>query len=175
MKEVTQKRVGVFETNSSSTHSICIAKEAELSIPTSLHFSFGEFGWEFDTLHSMSEKSSYLYTGLFSNDRHSDIAKIAQTLTSRGIEVTTEDAIGQMRSYVDSKGETQEYMSYDNIGYVDHGDDLKEFLDAICEDDEKLMRFLFSDLSFIITGNNNDDHNVDICVSYPHDEYFKGN
>ena len=56
-----QIRKGVFETNSSSTHSICIAKDAELTIPQSLHFSFGEFGWECDTLYSVSEKASYLY------------------------------------------------------------------------------------------------------------------
>jgi hypothetical protein len=41
-----QIRKGVFETNSSSTHSICIAKDDGLTIPKSLHFDFGEFGWE---------------------------------------------------------------------------------------------------------------------------------
>ena len=57
-------RKNVFETNSSSTHSICIAKDMELIIPTSIHFEFGEFGWEVDTLSSVYEKASYLYTGL---------------------------------------------------------------------------------------------------------------
>ena len=53
--------------------------------------------------------------------------------------------------------------------------ELGSFLDAICEDEDSLMRFLFSDLSFIITGNDNDDEDVDINVSYAYDEYYKGN
>jgi hypothetical protein len=63
-------RQGVFETNSSSTHSICIAKKAELNIPKHVYFDFGEFGWECDTLRSLSKKASYLYTGLIANERH---------------------------------------------------------------------------------------------------------
>ena len=37
------------------------------------------------------------------------------------------------------------------------------------------MRYLFSSESFIITGNDNDDHSVDINVKYDHEEYYKGN
>jgi len=33
-----QIRKGVFETNSSSTHSICIAKDVELTLPSSINF-----------------------------------------------------------------------------------------------------------------------------------------
>jgi hypothetical protein len=50
-----------------------------------------------------------------------------------------------------------------------------DFLNAVCEDENKLMSYLFSDLSFIITGNDNDDEDVDINVDYAHDEYYKGN
>ena len=39
-------RQSVFETNSSSTHSICIATDTTIDFPKSLHFEFGEFGWE---------------------------------------------------------------------------------------------------------------------------------
>ena len=38
-------RQSVFETNSSSMHSICIAKQNNYDIPSTLHFDFGEFGW----------------------------------------------------------------------------------------------------------------------------------
>jgi hypothetical protein len=52
-----QVRYGVFETNSSSTHSICILTETEqLSIPDRVEFECDEFGWEVDTLTSRSEK-----------------------------------------------------------------------------------------------------------------------
>ena len=42
-----QIRRGCFETNSSSTHAICIATEDVLNIPKNIHFGFDDFGWEF--------------------------------------------------------------------------------------------------------------------------------
>lgn len=165
--KMKQIRKGVFETNSSSTHSICIAKDAELTIPKSLHFSFGEFGWECDTLYSISEKASYLYTGLMANERKEDSDKIIQLLKDKGIEVTTEEPI--YKKYTDGG----EYIG--NGGYVDHSDEMSDFLNAVCEDESKLMSYLFSDLSFIITGNDNDYYDVDINVTYAHDEFYKGN
>lgn len=172
----TQKRIGVFETNSSSTHSICIPKEdAELELPKQIHFHFGEFGWECDTLDSISEKASYLYTGLVYNDRKSDIDAVFKTLRDKDVEVTFEEPIYNTRTYKDSNGIEQSYTSSDNAGYVDHGDALGGFLDAVCSDEDKLLRFLFSPMAFIITGNDNDDEDVDISVSYEHDEYYKGN
>lgn len=175
MKKTVKIRQGVFETNSSSTHSICIAKKAKLTIPESLHFAFGEFGWEFKTLRSLSEKACYLYTGLIRNDRQKDANRVLNFLSKKGIEVTAEEPIYDVGSYTDDKGKTVEYKYGKNTGFVDHDDELKEFLDAVCKDNEKLLQFLFSDLSFIITGNDNDDMDVGIKVSYPHDEYYKGN
>lgn len=164
-----QVRRGVFETNSSSTHSICIAKDSELDLPQKLHFEFGEFGWECRTFNSMTEKASYLYTGLIDNNRKEDWAKIFELLKSKGIEVTAEEPI-----YVESEY-TKGYIYVKNGGYVDHANELHGFLDAVCGEEKKLMDFLFSPLSFIITGNDNDEEDVDINVSYPHDEYYKGN
>lgn len=166
-----QIRKGVFETNSSSTHSICIAKDVELTIPKALHFSFGEFGWERDTLYSVSEKASYLYTGLMANKRKEDVDKIVERLKDKGIEVTTEELIYKKYTYEGNDG--GEYI--DNGGYVDHSDDMGDFLNAVCEDESKLMSYLFSDLSFIITGNDNDYEDVNINVAYAHDKYYKGN
>lgn len=164
-----QIRQGVFETNSSSTHSICIAKNAELTIPKSLHFEFGEYGWECDTLQSLGEKASYLYTGLIANNRKLDAEKVFDILKSKGIEVTFEEPIYEESKY------TAGYFYADNAGYIDHSDELGTFLDDICESEDKLLQYLFSDLSFIITGNDNDEQDVDINVDYAHDEYYKGN
>lgn len=170
-----QIRQGVFETNSSSTHSICIAKDAELTIPKELHFEFGEFGWECNTLQSVDEKASYLYTGLIANKRNEDAYKIISILKDKGIEVTFEEAIYEKGSYTNSEGKLVEYTSAKNTGYVDHSNEMTDFLDSVCEDEGKLMRYLFSDLSFIITGNDNDDQDVSIKVDYAYDEYYKGN
>jgi hypothetical protein len=157
-------RQGVFETNSSSTHSICIAKDVQPELPKSLHFEFGEFGWEVDTLDSVHQKASYLYTGLHDNERKEDIEKMMTTLRAKGIEVTKEDAL-----YAEGEKWAR------NGGYVDHSNELNGFLDAVLADEKALINFLFSPLSFILTGNDNDDIDVDIAVDYPHDEYYKGN
>jgi hypothetical protein len=146
-------RHGVFETNSSSTHSICIPKQDNLEFPDSVTFWVGEFGWELETLNTMEDKASYLYTGLIYNHRHEDIVRMREILEEKGIKVI-------LRGY---------------SGYIDHGSELKEFLNDIMSNEDKLLRFLFSPLAFIITGNDNDDKDVDINVSYEHDEYYKGN
>ena len=47
-----QIRNGVFETNSSSIHSIAISKEPVINFLDTIHFRLGEFGWEFDEVDS---------------------------------------------------------------------------------------------------------------------------
>lgn len=169
-------RRGIFETNSSSTHSICIARSIEPEIPESMQFEFGEFGWEYDRLDSTYAKASYLYTGLIANDRDDDFIAILNVLSAKGVKyISVEEPIFEMRYYIDAEGNEKEYRGGKNTGYVDHSDELKEFLDAICTDEQKLLRFLFSDLSFIITGNDNNDSDVEIKVDYDYDEYYKGN
>lgn len=150
-----QIRRGVFETNSSSTHSICIAKNSDIKLPKSVTFALGEFGWEVNTLKSVYDKASYLYTGLISVDRENDFKRIVKLLEGWGVRV---EVFGSAGYY-----------------YIDHVECLGEFFDAVCSDNEKLKRYLFSDFSFIITGNDNDDEDVDIKVDYEHDEYYKGN
>lgn len=172
MKKIRQN---VFETNSSSTHSICIAKNVELSLPKSIYFQFGEFGWECDTLYSTGEKASYLYTGMIANGRKDDFFdKIVKIIESKGIEVECEEPIYKDNSY-EWQGKKVEYTSVENGGYVDHSDELSTLENALLADEDKLMNYLFSDLSFIITGNDNDDSDVDINVEYAHDEFYKGN
>src|SRR3954467_12865836 len=129
-------RIGVFETNSSSTHSICIPKESNtFDLPEKIHFELGRFGWEVGLLKSISEKASYLYTGLKVNDMIPEFENIVDFLTELGIECTCEQI--------------------NNDSFIDHGDELCPFLLDICSNKDKLLRFLFSELSFILTGNDN--------------------
>ena len=147
----------VFETNSSSTHSICITKSNVLNQKQNyIKFQTGEFGWEQDTLSNPYEKASYLYTGILYNGQEDLIDKIKDIMDKNNIEYEFEGTSG------------------DN-GYVDHGGNLYSFLEDICSDENKLMRYLFSSESFIITGNDNDDEDVDITANYDHEEYYKGN
>lgn len=152
-------RQGVFETNSSSTHSICVAQDLELKLPGSIHFEFGEFGWEHSTLDTISDRASYLYTGMYGNSKQAEFAELVKLIESKGVTVTMEEVGG----------------SYWENGYVDHAGDLGDFIDTVIENEDTLMNFLFSDLSFIRTGNDNDESDVSINVSYPHSTFYKGN
>ena len=60
-------------------------------------------------------------------------------------------------------------------GYVDHADELGPFLNAVMDDEEMLMRFLFSGASTIETGNDNDDSDVGVLPEETHDSFYKGN
>ena len=159
-----QIRKGVFETNSGSTHSICITKGTVLDkITDYVEFELGEFGWEYRILRSVHQKASYLYTAAVNFDTYNKtnyVEKIKQLLDKNDI------------GYEFFKRD--ESYTFEN-GYVDHSQDLDIFLEDVCNDAGKLLRYLFSSESFIITGNDNNDHDVDINVSYDHDEYYKGN
>ena len=67
------------------------------------------------------------------------------------------------------------YIQPANDCYVDHGNEAKEFVDAVCTDENKLLHYLFSKKSYVETGNDNDDYDVSINVDYPHEEYYKSN
>ncbi|MGF2565456.1 hypothetical protein ACQUWZ_26640 [Ralstonia pseudosolanacearum] len=49
-------------------------------------------------------------------------------------------------------------------GYIDHGFELEDFVKDIMHSEKKLMRYLFSPDSYIVTGNDN---------MWSMDEYFE--
>lgn len=159
-------RRNVFETNSSSTHSICITKRNILDQKQDyIEFSTGEYGWGYDTLNSPYEKASYLYTGILYNRQDDLLDNIKTILDSNNIEY----------SFEEPKYNIYEGEKYLDDGYIDHCDELDEILENICKDENKLMKFLFSSESFILTGNDNSGDGVDINVNYEYEEYYKGN
>ena len=155
-------RKGVFETNSSSTHSICISKSAVPSVSGKhIHFTFGEYGWEtgkeWDT-------ASYLYTGIMGNEDYSSLERLKSKLDDLGI------------TY-DFETPKKDKWGYLECGYVDHSEDLFDLIHALLEDNDLLIRYLFGD-SFIITGNDNDEFSYERSTDVDEDKYdcyFKGN
>lgn len=137
-----QIRTGVFETNSSSVHSICIAKEK--TIPDkSITFMIGDYGWEIDTVNV----PDYLYTGILLQDDYKELlAKLKRMLNRMNISYKFQTPMWD--SY--SNGE----MYLDN-GRIDHSEDVREFIDAVLNDDNMLMRALFHPDSVVYTGNDN--------------------
>lgn len=144
-----QIRRSVFETNSSSTHAICIAK-GDYNKNDYIKFEIGEFGWEFDTYYDVHSKASYLITAIFSSNKDYADEKLQQLkdiLDSNNIKYDIPTP----------KVNSWEYGDYYNIdGYIDHSGETREFVEAVLSDSDRLMRYLFGD-SMIVTGNDNDD------------------
>ena len=171
-----QIRQSCFETNSSSTHAICIATEDILDIPKSIHFGFDDFGWSRNTYHDNTSKADYLYTALPYVAQNMDelqqyISFIYNTLKKHGVEeITMEDF--KLDVYYWDKDIS---LAISSSGYIDHGSEISEFVNSVCSDENRLMHYLFSRRSYVETGNDNDDYDVDIKVDYPHEEFYKGN
>ena len=168
-------RSGVFETNSSSTHTIVVT-ERKTEPGAIVDFQIGEFGWEIERYASVDEKASYLYTlscEQLGRDTYQDFYEI---LCKYGVKCTC----SQPAKFV--KSSYSDYTYLDN-GYVDHcyEDDAKRFVEHMMNHEHALIKFLFSDESFVVTGNDNTwederERYQELCeANYPHKEYYKGN
>lgn len=149
-----QIRNNVFETNSSSTHAICITKKHiyPSDLPEVIVFKHDEFGWEVRKLKSCKKRASYLYEAICSSSNKYDrLETLEKILNSYGIKCEFE-----------SPGD--EYC-----GYIDHGYDLYDFVEDLLSDEDKLMTYLFGD-SFIVTGNDNSYGFSDIMYDHLEDE-----
>ena len=187
-------RSNVFETNSSSTHSIAIPKNCETNNYISFHV--GEFGWGWEEV----DPADYFYTAIYETSNTEEelkqkLDKLSTILESRGISYKFFPVKYHISVY-----EGTCYLSLDD-GYIDHGSELKDFVDELLDDGDKLVRFLSRGLVF--TGNDNsyaeercfierdqeyvDDYNYDTHTAFKiknpyymadhndYDWYWKGN
>jgi hypothetical protein len=172
-------RKGVFETNSSSVHTLAISPDNYVakSYPEKLKFACGEYGWMYEYLDSPEEKASYLWTYLATQyckwgdnkalEEGLDLKqKIVDTLASHGIEAVFENV--------------EEGTSYYDYGYVDHAYDWGDTLINIINDPDRLMTFLFDSNTYIVTCNDNDefedvDHMINESVKKGMIIFCKGN
>lgn len=140
----------VFETNSSSTHSIAISKKPVV-IGKSIHFGIGEFGWENDCV----DTADYLYTAILEQHESDELLdKLKEILDKYSIEYTFEEP-----NYRTSSDGTYKWLDY---GYIDHSSETREFIFAVLDDEDLLMRCLFGD-SCVYTGNDNQDDDPSGC------------
>lgn len=135
-----QIRRNVFETNSSSTHSIAIPNEKMSNYSSVIHFGFGEFGWSFDEVNP----ADYLYTAIYAFYEDEDIRKekidiIKRVLDENNIRYTFEEPT------INSWGDIQ--------GYIDHSYELGDFLNDVFANDSNLLNFIFDGI--VLTGNDN--------------------
>lgn len=174
-------RQSTFETNSSSTHSICVCKEDEtIKIPEKIKIILKdynyEFGWEYTKWDTPEEKLAYLILGIIARSYYytsymgacAQIDKLLNMLKELGVKDIT--ISGLEISLYDSKI----CLSNEN-SYVDHASELGELIENILTNKEYLKNYLFSYKSFILGGNDNENGYPNINVDYPHIELFKGN
>lgn len=170
MKRVIRKNT--FETNSSSTHAICICTDKRLledvKYPNHLYFGIGEHGWEFETLSTPEDKANYLYTAileLYEKDYSEKINVIFEWLGDIGCESEFEKPIWH---------KSDNWMWLKNGG-IDHYDQTKNFVEAVLRNKKLLLNYLFSDNSFVDKGNDNSYMSVGIEEDYDHKEFYKWN
>jgi len=135
----------IFETNSSSVHAICIAKDPIISFPGFVKFGRQMFGREEAEYYSIESRASYLYEAILAMDdeavpnshyyRDYYWSKVQDFLTKNGI-----------RFEKDYSG--PEYSQ------IDHGYECEDFVREVCENEDLLAMFLFGTRSKIQCGGD---------------------
>ena len=142
----TQIRNNVFETNSSSVHTIIISNNFPQSIDNYIFFDRGEYGWEWEIYNSSQDKANYLYECMIDLFYHNN------SLKEKCNRIREELALYNVGC---DFAEVNEINQYD--GYVDHGSQNKELVNYLLDNPDKLIDYLFNDTSYIATGNDNVD------------------
>ena len=180
----TQIRRGVFETNSSSVHSISIIKDDfKGSLPVKFTIDCnGEFGWEVKTYDDAQSKAAYMYQAILYYpyslicDKDDIIAaqeilqslmnKFIKNIESYGIEVDCKykftkifhdefENFGNKHVYDYVEFVDENGNSNENFGYLDHGGEAKDLVDYVLSSPENTVKFIFDNRCFIDTGNDN--------------------
>lgn len=167
-----QMRKNVFETNSSSTHSVSVVNgELEdicLHIKNDgyVHVRFGEFGWETESYTDPYDKLQYVVTMLVETEGR-NIVSADELFETNGFKLIN-DAVADYCDcngiWIDSDMSTknyeyngQKYFYVDHEGYIDHQSfesykTVQDFLDDYGVD---ITNFIFNDGVIVHTDNDN--------------------
>lgn len=145
-----QIRKGLFETNSSSVHSIVIGNNGEdihKGLPTTLEFHGGDFGWEHEVYTDTDSKASYLYTSIVNCRSDIDVEdaleRIKQILEKWNVKAVFE--------------ELDKNNNFRRFCYVDHAYNNLGLINELITNEDLLMNYLFSSGSSVETGNDNEE------------------
>lgn len=164
-----QIRHGVFETNSSSVHSIAIPKELSIvDVPLFMSFRTGKFGWEFAEV----DPADYFYTALYETSSNEEefgrkFSKLKSILDKYNINYSFKTP----ETHIFYWPERGTYHLVLDDGYIDHSDELGDWVDDLLNDGEKLVRFISAGKVF--TGNDNCGTELeDLFIEDPRYEWF---
>ena len=189
-----QIRNNVFETNSSSTHSITVVSfnKDMLDIPKSITFEFGEYGWEYEMYNNTSEKAAYLWTAITTLiEEKTKLEVINKINYYKSQIITILNSVGLTDiSFIEptinriGKGDRETWTTYPedatgyNGGYIDHVRDLQGWPEEMFANPELLLSYLFDSCSGIATGCDSGEQELE---SIPNDgrklaiDFVKGN
>lgn len=149
-------RLSVFETNSSSTHSITVMGGANGIYDTlpvddngTVYLTGGEFGWGWEKFSDAITKANYAAVDVFSDPVKSQMLKEVIMEHTGAKEVI----FNFTKNYDDDINDNQSYIDHQSVG--------TSF--SAFKDKQTLKNFIFGVDSWLFTGNDNEDP--------PHDFY----
>ena len=157
-------RRNVFESNSSSCHSIAISKDKVPNVAGKhVYFGAGEYGWEQDCV---EDTASYLHTAIVDSSTPAQyeerINKIKEILDRHGVQYEFAPVKYKKSEY----NPDYEYIEFASHNYkwahVDHAGECATLINALLSNEDLLIRYLFGD-SCIYTGNDNSDDEDSMC------------
>ena len=133
-------RRNVFETNSSSMHSLSVIGSDRMTTLENkdgvVVVSYGEFGWGYDSLTTPTEKLSYLIT------QYSEDEDILETIKEAVFDYT-----GLKMVIYESK------TDYWEKGYIDHQS--QGMISEYITDKQSIIDIVFNDKNVIVIDNDN--------------------
>lgn len=151
-----QIRKKVFETNSSSSHSLTVSHGDLVALPLApeilrageVTVSKGEFGWEWYRYYTVLKKIEYLVTQLFQDDVPFGTREEVTALLREQSE-----AFDRLCRVFEEFTGVKLYVTPGSSGYIDHDSVGVGMLEL--NSDEELRALLFGADSYIETGNDN--------------------
>lgn len=145
-------RTGVFETNSSSCHSLSIDDTdilLDYLIPNEygeVTIEPGEFGWQWEKFNDAATKASYCLTGtqyVFHKDEKLALSNLREVIQEHTL-------CNQVNLIIPN----DDYKSK-SYGYIDHQSAEDGEMDDLLFDKTKLHNFIFNKKSWLFLGNDN--------------------
>lgn len=180
-----QVRRAIFETNSSSVHTIAI-DERDLDknrVPKKVTFRLGNYGWGFSNISNLQD---YIWTAIVMSVQYAEeygttnrpdympssieeaMQIVGKAFAKYDIETEFLDESRRgltyirMRNYSDSKYPERhcdrlKIREMSDYGDIDHFSCVEGLLDKVLKDPDEIVKLVCGEKSFIVTGNDNED------------------
>ena len=159
-KHMKQIRKGIFETNSSSSHSISIGKginDTSLDGKPVIEATGGEFGWGISHHRNARTKLDYLVTALFKGCK-----KVSDIRTSHDFDLYVKlskvisDHLGATLKVIplEQVEDWQTGKLIDSFGFIDHQSDGTAH-EILRSSENRIKNYLFSTNSVLMISNDN--------------------